>query len=131
MNWENILKKQFKFSDIDFHELEDRYYSRTEVAPNLILSVVAGEGNYSKPRSKLSNPQEYEEYEFGFWDKLNTEHWLTKELLNSIDDVIGYKTVAELEKLVAQALVAYDSGVGMKGTDEFDEDFSSKYAMER
>ena len=49
MSWENILKKQFKFSDIDFQELEDRYYSRTEVAPNLILSVVAGKGNYSKP----------------------------------------------------------------------------------
>ena len=113
------------------------------------MSVVAGKGNYSKPRSKLSNPQDYEEYEFAFWDKINTEEWLTRKLLGSNDDVIGYKTVAEIEKLVAQAIVAWEtildntkemyeeidastaSGFSLENTDEFDEDFSSKYAMER
>jgi hypothetical protein len=141
MSWENILKKQFKFSDIDFQETSERYYSNTEVAPDLILSVVAGKGNYSIPTEKLSNPQEYDAYEFGFWDKDNIYDWLTADLLGGqkgSNDVIGYATKAEIEELVAKALVAYeaatgayDKHVGMKDTDEFDEDFSSKYAMER
>ena len=130
MSWEDILKKKFKFSDIKFLEDPQRYYSRTEVAPNLILSVVAGDFNYSKPRIKLSNPLDYEEYEFAFWDKESPEKWLTRELLGHYDDVVGYKTVAEIEDLVAEAVDTYNSQVTMKDTDEFSEDFSSKYAME-
>tara|TARA_R100000734_G_C3257958_1_gene57492 strand:+ start:104 stop:523 length:420 start_codon:yes stop_codon:yes gene_type:complete len=137
VSWEDILKKKFKFSDIKFQEDQNRYYSRTEVAPDLILSVVAGEGNYSTPRSKLSNPLDYEEYEFAFWDKQNSEKWLTKELLGHYDDVVAYKTVAEIEDLVAEAVNTYNSqyrarmaNITMKDTDEFSEDFSSKYAME-
>tara|TARA_R110002020_G_scaffold363413_2_gene575718 strand:- start:2165 stop:2566 length:402 start_codon:yes stop_codon:yes gene_type:complete len=132
MSWEKILKKKFKFSDIDFKEDTDSYYSTTEVAPNLILSVIAGQGKYSAPRSKLSNPQEYEEYELAFLNKKNNE-WLTKKLLGWYDDVIAYKTVAEIEDLVAKAIDAYGADVEYDGiaSGEFDEDFSSKYAMER
>lgn len=141
MSWETILKKKFKFSDIDFRDdprdKDGNYLSEIEVAPDLILSVIAGRDAYSTPRTKLSNPQDYEKYEFAFWDK-QTKEWLTKELLNHNDDVMPYKTKEEIEDLVAEAIVsyeaatdAYDKHVGMKDTDKFDEDFSSKYAMER
>jgi len=149
MSWETILKKKFKFSDIDFRDdprdKDGNYLSEIEVAPDLILSVIAGRDAYSTPRTKLSNPQDYEKYEFAFWDK-QTKEWLTQKVLYAHDDVIPYKTKEEIEELVARAIVAWETildntkemyeeidapTVSLENTDEFDEDFSSKYAMER
>jgi hypothetical protein len=70
MTWQDILKKQFRFQDIEFKPYNDRrgYHSRTEIAPDLELSVVAGDRLGSIPHGKLQDPHSYKAYEIAFID---------------------------------------------------------------
>lgn len=113
MSWQDILKKQFKFDDIEFKPYNDRrgYYSRTQIAPDLELSVVAGDRLGSIPQGKLQDPHSYKAYEIAFIDMGEDDTpFVTVDLFGGNspqNDTIMQLTPAGIESFVDLAIMRF------------------------
>ncbi len=148
MSWKDILKKQFKFDDIEFKPYNDRrgYHSRTEIAPDLELSVVAGDRLGSIPQGKLQDPHSYKAYEIAFIDTGEDDTpFVTVDLFGGNspqNDTIMQMTPAGIESFVDLATMRFKeikddpttSAVKEVKRRDFEEgfsrDFQDKNAME-
>jgi|TARA_R100000482_G_scaffold92686_1_gene38366 hypothetical protein len=148
MSWEDILKKQFKFKDVKFepHSFREGYTSRTTVAPNLDLSIIAGDGMGSIPQGKLKDPHSYKAYEIAFIDMGEDDTpFVTADLFGGEGpdgDIMYRQPPKRIEQLVELAIERFKAikqnptssmvqGVKQRDFEEgFSRDFQDKYAME-
>ena len=64
----------------------------------ITLSVVAGPGLYSSPRTNGTSPKDFDSFEIGVWDD---NGWLTSELVDTNgDDVIGWQTIDDINNVI-------------------------------
>ena len=148
MSWEDILKKQFKFEDVKFkpHPFREGYISNTTVAPNLHLSIIAGDGMGSIPQGKLKDPHSYTAYEIAFIDMGDDDTpFVTADLFGGEgpdNDIMNRQPPKMIEQLVELAIKRFKAikqdptssmvqGVKQRDFKEgFSRDFQDKYAME-
>jgi hypothetical protein len=148
MTWQNILKKKFKFEDVKFepHSFREGYTSRITVAPNLDLSIIAGEGMGSIPQVKLKDPHSYKAYEIAFIDmEENDTPFVTADLFGgegTDNDIMNRQPPKTIEQLVELAIKRFKKikqdptssmvqGVKRRDFEEgFSRDFQDKNAME-
>jgi len=98
MSWKDIIKaKGFNFEDISFIEGENGYISSTKLIGDIKLSVSMGKHNFSKPKEKLDNPHDYEQYEIAFFDE---KGWATEKLTGVSGGPIEYVTKKQIEDYV-------------------------------
>ena len=113
MTWQDILKKQFRFKDVKFepHSFREGYTSRTTIAPNLDLSIIAGDGMGSIPQGKLKDPHSYNAYEIAFIDMGEDDTpFVTVELFGGNspqNDTIMQLTPAGIESFVDLAIMRF------------------------
>ena len=64
----------------------------------ITLSVVAGEGLYSSPRTNGTSPKDFVSFEIGVWDD---NGWLTSKLVDTDgDDVKGWQTIDDINNVI-------------------------------
>lgn len=64
----------------------------------ITLSVVAGEGLYSSPRTNGTSPKDFVSFEIGVWDD---NGWLTSQLVDTDgDDVKGWQTIDDINNVI-------------------------------
>jgi len=64
----------------------------------ITLSVVAGKGLYSSPRTNETSPNDFDSFEIAVWDD---NGWITSELVDTNgDDVMGWQTIDDINNVI-------------------------------
>tara|TARA_R100000995_G_C3480448_1_gene123568 strand:- start:1572 stop:1961 length:390 start_codon:yes stop_codon:yes gene_type:complete len=109
MKWEDILKAEFRFSDIQFkkHKSGEGVAFGKEFNNGLHISIIAGTGiSYSEPRSEIEDPMGYKQYEMQLITPLSKtdDEKIILSLGGGRDGIFGNKTKEQLEDIVNKAL---------------------------
>ena len=102
MKWEDILKAEFRFSDIQFkkHKSGKGVAFQKDFNNGLHISIIAGTGiSYSEPRNEIEDPMGYKQYEMQLITPLSekTDDEIIVSLGGSYDGIFGYMTKKQLE----------------------------------
>jgi len=109
MTWEDILKAEFRFSDIQFkkHKSGKGVAFQKKFNNGLRISIIAGTGiSHSEPRSEIEDPMGYKQYEMQLVTPLSKtdDEKIILSLGGGFDGIFGNMTKKQLEDIVNKAL---------------------------
>lgn len=99
------LKKGITFSDLKFKEVSERggFSSHTDIN-GFTLSIQASKFSYCSPKANLDSVDDYNEFEIAIWRKDDLVNWRTSEFVDVHDDVAGYMSRSEINKVIQKLL---------------------------
>ena len=100
------LKKGIKFSDLKFKKVPERggFSSHTDIN-GFTLSIQASKFSYCSPKANLDSVDDYNEFEIAIWRKDDpVMNWRTSEFVDVHDDVAGYMSRSEINKVIQKLL---------------------------